>query len=385
MPSDMIDHIELKGVELQLPLMRNLSNNELYSQEDKIETETGTMFVAVQGEQNKPAIITYHDLGLDCVSNFQSFFNYVDMRVLLRSFCVYHINAPGQEEGAPSFPEGYVYPTVDQLAEMVLSVVNFYNLKHFVGLGVGAGANILAKFALQYPDFVDGLFLVNCTSRVASWTEWGYQKINAMYLRSSGMTSSALEYLLWHHFGKVTEERNHDLIQVYREYFSKSVKPLNLSLFIDSYIRRTDLNIQRELDTMKKKSERRFKCQVLLLVGALSPHLDDTIEMNGRLDPTNSSWMKLSDCGMALEEQPGKVSEVLRLFLQGLGFALNQFQQRLSSSLSSEAPSLSLKKLILSRQHSLDEQKSEFDRDYHQNVHIVENPIDMTLNTTTHL
>lgn len=36
---------------------------------------------------------------------FQPFFNFVDMRALLENFCVYHVNAPGQEEGAPSLPD----------------------------------------------------------------------------------------------------------------------------------------------------------------------------------------------------------------------------------------------------------------------------------------
>lgn len=30
--------------------------------------------------------------------------------------------------------------------------------------------------------------------------------------------------------------------------------------------------------------------------------------------------LQISDCGMVLEEQPNKVSEALRLFLQGLGY-----------------------------------------------------------------
>lgn len=39
------------------------------------------------------------------ISSFQAFFNYIDMRILLENFCVYHVNAPGQEEGAPTLPE----------------------------------------------------------------------------------------------------------------------------------------------------------------------------------------------------------------------------------------------------------------------------------------
>lgn len=39
------------------------------------------------------------------ISSFQAFFNYIDMRVLLENFCVYHVNAPGQEENASTLPE----------------------------------------------------------------------------------------------------------------------------------------------------------------------------------------------------------------------------------------------------------------------------------------
>lgn len=102
-----------------------------------------------------------------------------------------------------------------------------------------------------------------------------YRSIN--YVRSSGMTASTLEYLLWHHFGKLSEERNYDMVQVYRNYFSKSINAQNLSAFIDAFIKRNDLNIVRELDPNKKKGTRNFKCHVMLVAGALSPHVDDTV------------------------------------------------------------------------------------------------------------
>jgi hypothetical protein len=31
-------------------------------------------------------------------------------------------------------------------------------------------------------------------------------------------------------------------------------------------------------------------------------------------------FLQIQDCGMVLEEQPGKVSEAFRLFLQGQGY-----------------------------------------------------------------
>ncbi|GIY08423.1 protein NDRG3 [Caerostris extrusa] len=356
-----MDDIELRNIEPDQPLIRSLSRSESFTQQDDtIDTEYGAINVAVQGDRNKPAILTFHDIGLNHVSNFQAFFNYIDMRILMQSFTIYHVNAPGQSEGAPNLPENYIYPTMDQLAETLVPVMKFYGLKHFIGLGVGAGANIIARFCL------------NPTCTVSSWTEWGYQKLNAMHLRSSGMTASTLDYLMWHHFGRI-----------YKQYFNTAINAYNLSLFIDSYIRRTDLGIVREMDPVKKKTAKNFQvfiilfsvislfinsvCHVLLLAGDMSPHLEDSVTMNSRLDPTNSTWMKLSNCGMVLEEEPAKVSEALRYFLQGLGYALNQYRRKSSaaSSLSCEGSSSNTSKSAHSRGSSASKLE----------VHIVENPI----------
>lgn len=40
---------------------------------------------------------------------------------------------------------------------------------------------------------------------------------------------------------------------VYRQHFEKALNATNLGLLVDSYIRRTDLSIVRELDPNKKK------------------------------------------------------------------------------------------------------------------------------------
>ena len=62
---------------------------------------------------------------------------------------------------------------------------------------------------------------------------------------------------------------------------------------------------------------------VLNLVGSYSPFVDETVTLNGKLNPTNTTWMKIQDSAMVLEEQPGKVAEAFRLFMQGQGYCLN--------------------------------------------------------------
>ncbi|XP_013179463.1 PREDICTED: protein NDRG3 isoform X2 [Papilio xuthus] len=306
-----MDDIELKNIQLQFPSARRFSG-EGGCVEVRVRTDRGDILVAVQGDRSKPAIITYHDIGMNYIC-FQTFFNYVDMRALLENFCVYHINAPGQEEGAASLPDDYLYPTMDELANQINYVLGHFGIKTFIGFGVGAGANILARFALVHPQKVDALTLINCTSSQAGWIEWAYQKMNSRSLRARGMTQGVLDYLMWHHFGRFAEERNQDLVQLYRGYFTRHLNPTNLSLLMDAYVRRTDLNISREGHTLR--------APVLNITGALSPHVDDTVTFNGRLQPTNSTWMKISDSGMVLEEQPAKISEAFRLFLQGEGYA----------------------------------------------------------------
>ncbi|KAI5640348.1 ndr family domain-containing protein [Phthorimaea operculella] len=140
---------------------------------------------------------------------------------------------------------------MDELANQLNYVLGHFGIKSFIGFGVGAGANILARFALAHPQKVDALALINCTSSQAGWIEWAYQKMNSRSLRARGMTQPVLDYLMWHHFGRFAEDRNQDLTQMYRMYFTRHVNPTNLSLFIDSYVRRTDLAISRDTDTIK--------------------------------------------------------------------------------------------------------------------------------------
>lgn len=136
---------------------------------------------------------------------------------------------------------------------------------------------------------------------------------------------SAQDYLMWHHFGLVTEERNRDLVDMYRRYFTgKNHNIRNLAMFIDSFIKRTDLGIDRN------DKEHNLSMPTLLVVGAFSPHVDDVVNMNGRCNPNNTTWMKISDCGMVFEEQPSKVFEAFRLFLQGIGYALTVYDRRRS-------------------------------------------------------
>ncbi|RNA09150.1 NDRG3 isoform X3 [Brachionus plicatilis] len=310
---------ELTGIEIKDTNLHH--HSKLSTEECFVRTRYGQIFVTIQGNRAKTPIITFPDIGLNSKSQFHGFFDYPDNQSLMESFCCYHINALGQEESAPSLPQNFVYPTCDQLAETVVDVINHFNLKAVICFGVGLGANILSRFCLLHPDLVNGCVLLNCVSTKCGWIEWGYQKWNRWYLSSGQYTEFTNNYLLWHHFGYKTWENNHDLVQTYSDIFSRC-NPVNLSLLINSYINRTDLGLQRpEFEHSPKEHKYNFRCSVLNVMGDESPHDDDVVDTNGRLDPSKSAFVKFADCGgMILEEQPAKMSEALRHFLQGLGY-----------------------------------------------------------------
>ena len=65
-----MEDVELRAVSLQAPLNRTLTKDAAYT-EETVTTPQGNVTVAWKGDRSKPAILTYHDLGLNYISNFQ--------------------------------------------------------------------------------------------------------------------------------------------------------------------------------------------------------------------------------------------------------------------------------------------------------------------------
>ncbi|XP_044137226.1 protein NDRG2-like [Bufo gargarizans] len=71
------------------------------------------------------------------------------MYEIVKNFVVCHIDAPGQEEGAAVYPAGYQYPSLDQLSETIPCVLQYLNFPSIIGIGVGAGAYVLARYTVN--------------------------------------------------------------------------------------------------------------------------------------------------------------------------------------------------------------------------------------------
>lgn len=99
----------------------------LGTKEQLIKTRLGPVSVAVFGDQDKPALITYPDLALNHMSCFQGlFFSPGAMSLLLHNFCIYHISPPGHELGAEAITPSAPLLSVDDLSDQIAEVLDYF-------------------------------------------------------------------------------------------------------------------------------------------------------------------------------------------------------------------------------------------------------------------
>ncbi|XP_068454197.1 protein NDRG3-like isoform X3 [Clinocottus analis] len=296
-------------------------------QEHDVETAHGVLHVTMRGvaRGNRPTILSFHDIGLNHKSCFNSLFNYEDMLEVTQHFSVLHVDAPGQQENAPVFPTGYQYPTMDELAEMLPSVLKQLQVNTVIGIGVGAGAYVLTKLALNEPALVEGLVLIDIDPCAKGWMDWAASKL-------SGWTSNLVDTIMAHHFSADELTDNMEIVQSYRLHISQDVPPDNLLMFYNSYSSRAELQIQRPVPGLNENTITTLRCPSLLVVGDMSPAVDVVVECNSRLNPTKTTLLKMADCGgLPQVVQPGKLAEAFKYFVQGMGYMPTVGMTRLRS------------------------------------------------------
>ncbi|CAL5330453.1 unnamed protein product [Camellia sinensis] len=294
-----------------------------------VKTSKGSITVLVCGDQEKPALITYPDVALNYMSCFQGlFFSPDSASLLLHNFCIYHIDAPGHELGAAVIPSDVPLLSVDDLADQVAEVVDFFGLKEVFCLGVTAGAYILTLFAMKYRERVRGLILVSPVCKAPSWTEWLYNKVLLNLLYFYGMCGLLKECLLHRYFSKELRSSMNgaesDVIQACRR------KGL-----LDE---RQSLNVMRFLQAMNERHDlteglKKLPCKTLIFVGDCSPFHTESVYMNAMMEKKIRALVEVQSCGsLVTEEHPYAMLIPIEFFLMGFGLYRQQLPLSAASS-----------------------------------------------------
>ncbi|CAN1132401.1 Protein NDL1 [Linum perenne] len=280
-----------------------------------VKTSKGAISVYVCGDREKPPLITYPDVGLNFMSCFQGLFYCPEAApLLLHNFCIYHIDAPGHELGADVISPDAPLLSVDDLADQVAEVLDYFGLQQVLCLGVTAGAYILTLFAMKYRERVLGLILVSPICKTPSWTEWLYNKVLSNVLYFYGMCGIMKECLLQRYFSKEMRCGVHgtesDIIQACRRLLDER-QSLNVKRFLQAVNERHDLS----------NSLHKLECKTLIFVGESSPFRDEAVYMSSKMGKKSCALVEVQACGsLVTEEHPYAMIIPMEFFLMGFGF-----------------------------------------------------------------
>jgi len=309
---------ELAGIVTEVPEIKDIGGA-ADAVLTSIETPTGTLNVEIQGDLKDPILVTYHDIGLDHNSCFAGLMNYPGFAQIKEMLCVIHIDAPGQTPGSPVWPIETPYPTMDELADQIGAVLDHYKItKRILGMGAGAGGQVLTRFAIGYPSRVQGLILIGSSPSAAGWIEWGYSKAarwssTGLGIAEAEMTPLACSNFLTQYFGSSTQANNKDLMDTYTDHLTNKMTYQNIAAWMTSYESREE--IFEEGDGLM------IKANTMMIYGSESWDKDGIVDKFDRFDPSGIAKIEVEGCGnMVHEEQPAAVCEPIRLYLEGLGY-----------------------------------------------------------------
>ncbi|KAA0189238.1 hypothetical protein HAZT_HAZT001642 [Hyalella azteca] len=329
----------------------------------------------LQGDLTKidqrAVFLTVHDLG--CNHNaWVQFLEHPVMKETRERSIFIHVVVPGQDDNAEDLPSEMTFPTMQQISEDLPGVLDKLEVKLVIGLGEGAGANILARFAMAAPDRCMGLILIHCTASSAGVMEHFKDKASFFSKRnvfiswklSSGVPSSAEQYLIIHKFGNPpsilflllptssalslnnlfpsrpshiacplqrlvevrslvsllqqleSAENKESLIKEFQDRLQSKINPRNLRKYVEAFLKRSDFS---------SKLESKLGVETLLVTGSKASHVNAVHTMHQACNKTKASLLKIDDVGDVLSETvsslmlPDKFAQSLLLFCKGLG------------------------------------------------------------------
>lgn len=281
--------------------------------------KSGALNVYVQGDleeahkdkDNKCVFLTVHDIGNNHTS-FEKFIDHETFEEIKKRAIFVHIDLPGQEDDAENLPDDFSFPTMQHLGEDLVTVLDQLRIKYCIGLGDGAGANVITRFGMMHVARCLGIILLNPTTNKVTMMENFKDKFQKWKI--SHVNPSNEHVVAFRKYGHKLEgkEDKAKALEEYKDQMKKhSINKHNLNLYMDSFMNRVDI-------TQQLASH--LKCDALLVVGSKSSQVAAAEYMHSHMDKTRSSLLKVDGVGNVMDEAPSKLANSVLLFCKGLGW-----------------------------------------------------------------
>ncbi|XP_040573586.1 uncharacterized protein ZK1073.1 [Lepeophtheirus salmonis] len=280
----------------------------------------GALNVYVQGDlelahkddkEKRCVFLTVHDMGTNH-HQWMGFVNHPAMMDIRSKSIIIHVDLLGQEDNARGLPGDTKYPSLQEMGEDLVNILDLLRVKYVIGLGVGLGANVIARFGMMHKTRCLGIVCIHPTATKSGVMEHFRDKIGTWKLTPKSDSES---YLMFHRFGhKMDSATNksaaYDLYK--NELKAIQMNQKNVNSLVNSFLNRDDITA-----SLSKGME----CECLLICGTKCTAFIQNIEtFYNNCDKTKTSLIKIDEVGDVLEEVPSKLSQSILLFCKGLGW-----------------------------------------------------------------
>jgi len=241
----------------------------------------GPVSVYLQGDLEKlrdgVVFLTVHDIG----NSYMTWVNFImqpSMEEIRKRSLFLHVVVPGQTLDGEELSPKFNFPTCQDLALNLVSILDQMRVTRVIGMGNGAGANIITRFGMAHRTRVHGIITINNTAAAT--------------------------------MGRGVMDKVKEKLSALKKEGKKSVNEKNAAKYAEAYKKRTE--ILTELNN-------RIDFDVLLIAGMKSRNVEGTENIHREMKPGLCSMIKFEDITEPLLEVPEKTAEAILLFCQGVG------------------------------------------------------------------
>eukprot|EP01129_Flabellula_baltica_P009929 TRINITY_DN413_c0_g1_i1.p1 TRINITY_DN413_c0_g1~~TRINITY_DN413_c0_g1_i1.p1 ORF type:complete len:320 (-),score=72.84 TRINITY_DN413_c0_g1_i1:40-957(-) len=243
----------------------------------EVETDVGNVKVYRRGDPEASAsLIALTDVATTYETCYESFFDLGEEQIMYSErVCIYVIEMVGQSAGDETI--GLESISMNDYVEVINNVRDYFEIKRFVGMGVGIGAFALLHYTLDFSSTVQGLVLFSCPAHRCGWFDWFDQLSISNNMHSGKFTNTALSRFITKFFSSATIEANPAMVQEYQEKILQ-LNPTNVAKVLRAYLSRPSISA--------RLNEIQFKC--LLFIGKKSDSYSDHLDLD--------TLLKFSEC-----------------------------------------------------------------------------------------